>query len=482
MKLERNIGLLGGVGIVVGGVIGVGVFVFIPSIAANTAGAIWLAILGALAISLLGVLPIIQLSSALPIAGGGYLWCGRLLSPLWGTLVSNWALFGGSCSVAVVTVAMASYLNTYFDPGISVHVLSMIIIGIFYLIFRMGLKLQMTFQVILSAQMIGALILYFFVVGLGTPGNFTMSTNVNEGFALGLAMAFNVCFGFQIIAEMGEEMKHPGRNIPLALLIGSTTIFLIYVGASMAYLKVAGGDSVTTDTLTNYLNAPNPAHPPFIRTAAETSGNFMVGMLLLAAIGAGLTSLNAGIVALPRELFTQARDGALPTYFSVINKRTKTPLRASTLFIGVVFLIMIIGQVVDSLGYIGPNQAFKKVTDFYGLMTVYGILLMTIFASVASFRLPSVFPEQYKNAYFRMPPWLLYIVATLSIVSSVGLLALVFFTDTKVVLFIFIGITALIVLYYFLRVNYLKKQGKQLGSTFNLLDGKHHDVPGSSVL
>lgn len=472
MKLEGKVGLLGGVGLVIGGVIGVGVYVFVPSIAANTGGSIWLAILAAMVISLLGVLPVIQISSALPAAGGGYLWCGRLLSPLWGTLVSNWALFGGSCSVAVVTVAMATYMQTYFDPGVSVHVFSMIVIALFYLVFLFGIRLQMTFQVIMIAQLILSLIVYFLVIGFGTPGEFTASAKVGDGFVMGIAMAFNVCFGFQIITELGEEMKDPAKNIPLALLIGAISIFVIYTGVSFAYLKAVGGDK---ETLRAFLEVPNPEHPAFIRSAAEGSGPLMIGFLLLGAMGAGLTSLNAGAIALPREIFSQARDGAIPRYFSKVNKRTKTPLRATTAFFGVVMVILCIGQAMDSIGVI--EKYFKGLpTDFYGLMTVYGIMLLTIFVSIASFRLPTMFPEQHKNAYFRLPKVLLYIVSTFSILSSVGLLTLIFLEDTPVVLYIYGVVTIVIATYYFLRVRYLKSKGDRLGSTYYLLETKPEEA------
>ncbi len=479
---------------VVGGVIGVGIYVFVPSIAAKTGGTIWLAIFSAMVVSLLGVLPLIQISSALPAAGGGYLWVGRMLSPLFGTLVSNWALFGGSCSVAVVTVAMASYLQTYLDtsimlnvtslfdlsfypvwvqtPPLSVHILSMIVIGLFYLVFLFGIRLQMTFQVILSAQLILSLLLYVVVVGLGSPGECTASVAVTDGFVMGIAMAFNVCFGFQIITELGEEMKEPEKNIPLALLFGAACILLIYVGVSFTYLKAVGPD---IETLSGFLSTTSPAHPPFIESAAQHTGNWMVGFLLMGAVGAGLTSLNAGAIALPREIFSQARDGAIPRYFSKINKRTGTPLRATTVFFGVVMVVLAIGQLMDNLGVI--DKYFKGLpTDFYGLMTVYGIMLLTIFVSITAYRLPKLYPEQYKNAYFHIPKPLLYFLSGFSILTSVGLLVLIFLMDTPVVLYIYLVVSAVIVLYYILRVKYLANKGEQLGSTFKLLGQQTNEL------
>lgn len=467
MKLQGKIGLVGGIGLVIGGVIGLGVYVFIPSIAAKTGSTIWLAISTALFISLLGVLPVIQISSALPVAGGGYMWCSRLLSPVWGVLVSNWALFGGCCSVCVVSVGMADYLHTYYDTGLSVHMFSMVLVLLFYTIYWFGLRLQTTFQVILSAQMILALLLYLLAVGFGTEGEFVIATKSSGNFVGGLALAFNVCFGFQVITEMGEEMKDPRRNIPLALLFGSLAILVLYVGISLAYIKVMGPDLASLAAVDSVASF----HPPLIQSAADNSGSWLVALLLLGAVGAGLTSLNAGAMALPREIFSQARDYALPKALSKIHPRTQTPLLATTAFFAVVVVILIIGQIIDSIGVI-EKYFNDKPTDFYGIMTVFGIMLLTLFVSISAFRLPTLYPVQYKNAYFRLPKPLLYLIISFSILSSAGFMVLLY-TEAQIVAFIYIGLTLLILGYYFYRKNMLAKRGITIGTTHDILADEH---------
>ena len=122
--------------------------------------------------------------------------------------------------------------------------------------------------------------------------------------------------------------------------------------------------------------------------------------ILLGAVSAGITSLNAGAIALPRELFSQARDNIIPSYFQKINPRTKTPLRSVAAFFVIVIFLLALGQILDLTGAL---SSFQKSIDFYASMAVCGIMILTIFVSIASTRLPKKYPEMYQKAYFKIP-------------------------------------------------------------------------------
>ncbi len=74
VKLDRPIHLLGGVALVIGGVIGMGIYALIAAVGAYAGTTLWLAFILAITVSVVGVAPLIQLSSAMPRAGGGYLY------------------------------------------------------------------------------------------------------------------------------------------------------------------------------------------------------------------------------------------------------------------------------------------------------------------------------------------------------------------------------------------------------------------------
>lgn len=468
MKLEGKIGLPGGVALVVGGVIGMGVYALIPNIAANAGYASWLAIAIALGVSIMGVLPVIQISSALPVAGGGYLWCSRMLHPLAGVLVSFWAVLGGGSSVCLISYALAELLLPSAAPYLpgtwSPHLFAALIIGAFYAFYLTGLRLLTSVQILMSLQLLIALAIYAFAVGFTEGVEFHFELPHTDTFTKSIIMAFNVCLGFQIIAELGEEMKNPKRNIPLSLLIGGACILVAYIAVTMTYIGIVGIDN---------LQAYSQLDSPLIASAEALLPAFWVKFIALGAIFAALTSFNAGAIALPREVFSMARDKTLPSYFGKVNARTQSPNWAVTLFFGVVIASLLLGHYFDSIGLLDQYFPGKKI-EYYALLAVCGIMLLTVFVSLSALRLPKLYPAQYKASYFRMKPWVLKSVAGFSILSSGGFVILVAM-EAKLVGLIYLIFTAVIVGYFFYRKNYLAKQGVAIGTYHDILSG-HEEV------
>lgn len=464
MKLEGKIGLPGGVALVVGGVIGMGVYALIPNIAAKAGYASWLAIGIALGVSMLGTLPVIQISSALPVAGGGYLWCSRMLHPLAGVLVSFWAVFGGASSVCVVSYALAELLLPWASPYLpgtwSPHLFAALLIAAFYAFYLTGLRMLTSIQILMSIQLLAALGIYAIAVGFTEGVDFKFTLPQTSTFTNAIILAFNVCLGFQIIAELGEEMKKPERNIPLSLLIGGACILITYIAVTMTYIGIVGVDNLDTFSKLD---------SPLIESARRVVSPFWVQFIALGAIFAALTSFNAGAIALPREIFSMARDKTLPSLFGKVNARTQSPNWAVTVFFALVIVLLFLGHYFEVSGIL--SQYFKITIDFYGFMAVCGIMLLTVFVSIAAIRLPKLYPAQYMASYFRMKPWLLNTIAGFSILSSTGFIALLCI-EAALVGIIYLVFTVMIVGYYIYRKQYLAKQGVEIG--------KYHDILGES--
>ncbi len=168
----------------------------------------------------------------------------------------------------------------------------------------------------------------------------------------------------------------------------------------------------------------------------------LVWFLTLGALSAGLTSFNAASIAIPREIFSQARDRVIPAAVGEVNPRTGSPVRAVAGFFGFVVLLILLGQDID----------------FYGVLTAVGILGMTAIIAIAAVRLPAKFPERYEGAYFKVPKWGLIVLAAFSVLSCVGFVVLMVL-EMPLVLFIYAGWTALWIVYYLLRVRALKARG-----------------------
>jgi len=462
VKLDRPIGLIGGITLVVGGIIGMGIYALIAPIAANAGGALWLAFTIAIIISIVGVIPLIQIASAIPRAGAGYLFISRLLSPLWGTIASYWAILGGACSTCMVCIGLSGYIQAYWDWGIGMQLeitlLSLIIPAIFFILFLFRLRLANWLQIVLAGQLLLALLLYA-IPGSVQPGHpLQFSLSLPQGMT-GLIMAtilcYSTCMGFQIIAEMGEEIKNPRQNIPLALVIGGAIVLLLYILIGTVFVS----------NVPYNFDAIISMKSPLIDTAkgffpAGVISDVCVAFIVVGALSAALTSLNAAAIALPREFLAQSRDELLPKGIGQISRRTLTPIRA----VGIYFLLVI---VLSLLQFIGID------IDFYGVMAAVGILLMTVVMAIAAVELPEKHPENYRKAYFRIPKAWLIVIAVVSAITNIAFIALALL-DYKNMIFvvgIFIGITLLAILYYYVRTNWLKKQGIDWGNRTKQITG-----------
>jgi amino acid transporter len=434
----------------VGGIIGMGIYALIAGIGAQAGNALWLAFTLAIIISVIGVIPLIFLASAMPRAGAGYLFTSRLLNPLWGSIASYFGLLGGACSTAFVSIGISGYIAAYLPWKLDVKILSLIVPTLFFILYLFRLRLANWLQILMVIQLILALSLYV-AAGSFQPDHqilFNLALPQGTGgLILATVLCYSTCMGFQVIAEMGEEIKNARRNIPLALFIGGLIVLGIYIMVGTVFVS-----SVPYD-----FRAIKAMKTPLLDTAKMFLSPGWVAFVSFGALTAALTSLNAGAIALPRELLSQARDGFIPAVIGKVSKRTQTPLNA----VGVYFLVvltLLCGQ------FIGLD------IDFYGVMAAIGILLMTVILSVASMRMPMKYPDLYNKAYLKISrPWLI-VIAALSIITSLLFIALVL-SELPMAAALYVVATVLIITYYYLRNSQLKKQGIDLKKKAQVITG-----------
>ena len=433
VKLGRPIKLLGATALIVGAVIGMGVYVFIGSIGAHTGSAMWIAFTIALIITILGIAPLIQMSSAMPRAGVAYVYASRLLNPLMGITTSSWAILGVACTSTYVSMGIAEYAAPYLPWDIPVLAIALAIPIIFFIIYFFGLKLATGLQVIMVALLVFALMGYGIIGSLKYGMSFSLTLPLGVGgLIMASVLAFTAFFGFQVITEMGEEIVNAKKNIPLSIIIGGLIILMIYIIVGAAFIGSVPYDFETIKAM----------KAPLKETGEIFLPPFWVAFLSLGALFAGLTSINAAAIGIPRELYAQSRDGLLPPFISRVHRRTRTPLNAvGTYFILVIILLLL-----------------QLHIDIYGVATAVGVLILTTVSSIAAWRLPAKFPELYENSYFKIPRNLLRIIVVISIISCVGFVALVL-AELPLVGYIYIGWTILTIVYYLLRVQWLKKSG-----------------------
>ncbi|MBU2548445.1 MAG: APC family permease [Proteobacteria bacterium] len=449
IKLDRPIGLLGGIALVIGGVIGMGIYVLIAVVGARTGTTLWLPFTLAIFVSAVGVLPIIHISSALPRAGAGYLYSSRLLNPLLGAITSFWAILGGASVTAVVSLGMSGYISPYLPWEVPVRLIAVALLLAFFLLYRFGLRLATWLQMILALQLVLALLVYAVAGTAEYDLKFTLNLPRGAGgLIVASILCYSACMGFQVIAEMGEEIVDASRNIPLSLLIGGLAILIIYITVGMVFISAVPYDFESLMAM----------KAPLMTTGEKFLPGYLVAFLSLGALSAGLTSFNAAAIALPRELFALARDGVVPGFLGRIHAGTRSPLNAVGAFFLFTILIILAGGDID----------------FYGVMAAVGILLMTVMIAFAALRLSSRFPDRIAHAYFHMPrPWLIPAVIV-AVISSLGFTVLVLM-EVPVVALIYAVWTLLVVVYHVFRIRWLKRTGFPWNETVAVIPGFDED-------
>jgi len=340
-SLERSIGLGAVVAISISAMLGSGIFVLPGLAAAKTGPMVWLAYLAAG----LGVLPAAlsksELATAMPTSGGTYVYLERAFGPLAGTvsgiglwlsllLKSAFALIGFSAYLSVLVVVPEKPVALALLVCITgLNIVGVSIIG----------KLQ---KVIVGIVLVLLIIMSLYGVSTVEWSNFDDGFKKGTtGFIAAAAFVYVSYAGVTKVAAIAEEVKNPGRNLPLGILISWVLVMCIYV--FVVFVLVA---NVNHKELSGYNKADGTYEPDLhpIYTMATILGGPIVGNIAAVFAVLTMTSMSvAGLLAASRFPFAMSRDQLLPEKLHEINENFKTPvwcilLTAATMAISILFL------------------------------------------------------------------------------------------------------------------------------------------------
>ena len=343
-ELERDLGLWSVMAISVGAMVGSGIFI-LPALAMKMAGpAVILAYLLAGVLVLPAALSKSEMATAMPEAGGTYIYIERSMGPLFGTVAGIGTWFALSFKGALALVGGAPYIVLLFAVRPDLVAVGAAVVLIAVNLF--GVKQTGRMQIAIVVAMLAAMT--WFVAGSGgdvAAANFEGFFAEGSGGILGAtAFVFVSYAGVTKIASVAEEIENPGRNIPLGMLgsLGFTTalyvlVVVVLVGAA------GGGDLAGSDT-------------PVADVAATTLPEVGVVAIVAAAVLALVSTANAGLLSSSRYPFAMSRDDLAPAFFEHISPRFKTPTVAIGLT-GAVVLAMVVFVPIDDIAKLG--SAFK---------------------------------------------------------------------------------------------------------------------------
>lgn len=368
-----------------------------------------------------------ELATVYPETGGALTyvreaWGKGLLAFVVGSMDSISSTF--YCALSAVGF---SYSLSIFFPDIPIIPAAILIIVFFSILNIRGVSNVGNAQIVLGGILL-AIFGTYIIVGFTSPTGFKLPVFLPQGklFAFDtvgrnfaslmktIALVYAAYVGFEVIADDAEEIRHPEKNIPIAILVSLTLITLIYSSTmavtlgTVPWQNLAGSETALTDAVSHFLPG--------------------IGVTLMAIAGlvATLTSVNSSMLSATREAFTLSRDGLWPRGLARLN-RFRVPFM-SILFIGLVSaLITIIGLV-----------------DFLSFITSAGYLFVLFWSNLAMISLRKKYPaitRPFKAPFFPLTP----------VLASLTCLVVIVFSDIQPLLFTG-GIILVFTLYYFGRI------------------------------
>lgn len=367
MSLQRKLNLFDATMLVAGNVVGAGIFTTAGFVARELQSpvlflGIW--VVGGI-LTLFGALTYAEMSGMFPRSGGDYLflkaaygsWAGFLLG--W---ICFWIINPGS--IAVLAIAGAKYMKGFFGiPQGAEKLVALAIVLFLSLLNYRGVRLTGTTHNVWTVGSF-AIIILLIVTGLasgrGSWSNLsqTIQPNVQPLKLLGPAM-IAVIFsysGWFVTAYIGEEVKRPGRNVPLSLILGTSIVMLLYVLLNVVYIY-----AMPLSHLAGIVNVGQTAAERLLRPGFAG----LISIAIVLAIGA---SINATILAGARLTYAMAKDGLLWSGLGAVHKKYGVPHAAllcqtvlSGLFIAVetfenllnsVVFVMLLSSIGSGLAHI----------------------------------------------------------------------------------------------------------------------------------
>ena len=426
--LIRGLGVWSAVAIVIGDTIGTGIFL-VSSDMARAVGSVSLVFAAWLiggVIVLFGAFCYAELGAAFPKAGGPYVYLNRGLGPLWGflfgwmssflerpvamaTLAAGFLRFLGFIFPVVATPLFTSHIGRYEFTFTAAQPLAALVVVAVTAINYLSVRLGGNIQVLLTSLKIGA-ILVIVVAGVlfGKPHAIAAAsagiTAVSDPHGLSLlgwgtigavltalvpAMwAYN---GFNDLGDLGEEIQHPEKNIPRAIILGLLTVGGLYLLANVVYFRIlpfaalAQSQHVASDVVQSF--------------AGSRGAAWLTITMAISALGA----LHVVVLTGARIPYAMARDGVFFQFAARLHPTFRTP-SGSLVFLGSIAALLALSGTYEEL---------------YSLF-VFAVWIFFALTAIALLRLRKTDPHlsrPYRAWGYPMTPFI-FLVAAIALTAN----------------------------------------------------------------
>jgi APA family basic amino acid/polyamine antiporter len=345
-QLVRGLRLFDATAIIIGSMIGSGIFIVSADMARalQSPGLLLMAWGIAAVMTILGALSYGELAAAMPHAGGPYIFLREAFGSLFGFLY-GWTLFLviQTGTIAAVVVAFSKFFGL-FVPWVSAsrilipfpfgyhlssqHLVAILVLAVLTWVNCMGLREGAMVQNIFTVTKVGGL-LVLLVIGFILPANpAAVETNLDNFIPDSMNLAMLAILGGALVGSLfasdawnnvtfaGSEIVNPRRNLPLSLLMGTGIVSVIYICTNIVYLKVL--------PLSAIASAPEDRVGSLVAQALMGPGGmtFIALAILVSTFGCA----NGMILAGARVYYAMASDGLFFKRVARISPRKHTPM------------------------------------------------------------------------------------------------------------------------------------------------------------
>jgi basic amino acid/polyamine antiporter, APA family len=429
-SLQKKIGFWSATSIIVGSIIGSGVFMKPSSMAAELGSPVWLTAVWVIAgiFTLFGALIYAELGAMMPETGGIYVYFRKMFGEFFAFLY-GWAAFSviNTAAVAAIAFVCAEYADYFLHlprftivteqscvwhipfigdlyPLENAGVKSLAVVLVLFLTWLnyRSVKAGSYFQVIstlIKVVVIAALIFGIFLSGEGSAENFVAAAHPKAGNALfnGIVIAMTGAFfaydGWINVTFIAGEIKQPQRNIPKSLLLGVLICIVVYVLVNQAYLYVLPIEKV--------IDSPLVAADAISVAWGKEGGAIVAALIVICTFGA----INGNTMATSRITYAMGKDRVFLPWAGKEHKRFNTPGNALLLH-GIWTSAFII------------TGSFNMLADMFVFVTWIAYLFGAIGIFMLRKRMPDM-PRPYKIWGYPVIPILFIAFSAFYLITTV---------------------------------------------------------------
>jgi basic amino acid/polyamine antiporter, APA family len=397
-QLVRGLSLIAAISIVVGNVIGTGVFLKARVMTCNvgTPRMVLLVYVIAGLLSLAGALSYAELAAMMPKAGGEYVFMREAYGRRWGFLFGWMSFFIGKAgSQAALGVQFALFLNImiggalvgdFFSTTVWGHAIpfgKLQVVALLSILVVTGINcLEVRVSGGVAAVLSGVKIALVLLVGIGAflfarSADWSHLLMANAGGACeGVSAAARFGFGGFIAAMLGAlwaydgwnnvtlvagEVQDPGRNLPRALIGGTILIMGLYLLVNVAYFYTLSPTEIASVSTKSSVAT---------EVAKQFLGPLAISFIAAALLSSTFGTLHTSILTGARVPYAMARDGLFMRSLSRVSQRTHVPIGA-----------LIVQAIWACILVVAFSSSFDTLTDYaiFGLWIFYGLVTAAVF-------------------------------------------------------------------------------------------------------